>query len=758
MKIFKSVWPKLVELFYVSSASFLIVAGWNWYHLSHKPLTRFIVVSLVMWSLIFLGYYAVKYLGQKVLQRLRPETFWSREFQKSFHRLFLTFSLAFLVFFIRNEFWSLVYFLAVIFLFYRELQDIFKGHHNSSSWHKINRYVFALFILFFVLNSAIQYFAFKYYILDASAKLYGVVLFRSWTITMFWLAGVALASVIYLTIKNRLRYLFIVLWVLFFAFSLFLSAVNSGILYYSGLYFGPVVLAHAEGGSGVFVNMLTFVLIGLYVVSLVLTIYLLVRYFKTHPKVEKKYWLYYDFVIIIFAIGSIFGLASFKTTPEYAIARSFYEDWLGIREPVNISPVVLKKMERFGLKYDLNEFNITTKDKVYNGEKKLLPEKFEKDRPNILIVFLESFSSRLTSVYNGEEIGLTPGLEKMAADSRTTIFKNYYNASTPTVTGLLSQLCSFLPPTGHEEIAHQGKVKTVRLSCLPEILREQGGYNYASYITAVEKDFANKDTLMASMGVDEVYGTEELSEYIEGQPLSWGYSDHQLFPVTQKFMQEKAKEPFLMMLSTVDTHPPFTKAKDMVYFENGKSVVRNSVHTTDDAFRIFWEDFVKSRFYNNTVVIAVADHAIFPTAYGADHFPKVAGKMTFYDENTFLMYVPDSVLPKTVEQYSSGLDFAPTILQMLNLNTRNTFEGHSIFDDRKDYPNLLGMHEFGLYINEDVAGKRKLDYYIPRELKCPSNLEVSLEAPLTLCEFKSFYNWKRQMFEEGRLWLKSSLR
>ncbi len=754
----KSFWLKLVEVFYVSSASFLIVAGWNWYHLPHKPLTRFIVVSAIMWLLFFTLYYATRISGEKVLKRIRPNSFWSQEFQKSFHRLFLTFSLAFIVFFIRNEFWSLVYFLAIIFIFYRELQDIFKRHANAKEWQRINRNIFIVFFFLFVLNSVIQYFAFQYYILDASAKLYNVVLFRAWTMTMFWLAGIGVGSVLYLYIKNKLRYFFIFIWAVFFAVGLLISAINSGILYFSGLYFGPVVLQHAEGGGGVAFNSLTFILVGLYILSLVLSVYLLVRFFKTHPKIERRYWLYYDVIILLFALGSIFGLSSFKTTPEYAIAKSFVDEWRGNTERVEISPLILKKLERFGLKYDLNEFSLTTKDNIFAKEQKLLPDKFKNTRPNILIVFLESFSSRLTSVYNEEEKGLTPGLEKMAGDKNTTIFKNYYNASTPTVTGLLSQLCSFLPPTGHEEIAHQGKVKTVRLSCLPDILREQAGYNYSSYITAVEKDFANKDTLMASMGVDEVYGTEELKKYISGEPLSWGYSDHQLFPVTWKFMQEKAREPFLVMLSTVDTHPPFTKAKDMVYFGNGKSNVRNSVHTTDDAFRMFWEDFVKSKFYDNTIVIAVADHAIFPTAYGADHFPEIAGKMTFYDENAFLMYIPDSVLPRTVDQYSSGLDFAPTILQMLNVNTKNTFEGHSIFDDRQDYPNLVGMHEFGLYINENINGKRKLEYYIPRQLNCPSEQEVEINSPLTLCEFKSFYNWKRQMFEEGRLWLKNNVR
>jgi hypothetical protein len=120
----------------------------------------------------------------------------------------------------------------------------------------------------------------------------------------------------------------------------------------------------------------------------------------------------------------------------------------------------------------------------------------------------------------------------------------------------------------------------------------------------------------------------------------------------------------------------------------------------------------------------------------------------------FMMYVPDSVLPKEVTTYASGLDFAPSILHMLDINKPNSFDGHSIFDDQKKYSNLLGMHELGLYINEvvDKNGKRKVSYDVPDNLTCDENAVVSSTAPLTLCEFLHFYKWKRQMFEEGRLW------
>ncbi|MEK7131665.1 MAG: hypothetical protein AAB797_02955, partial [Patescibacteria group bacterium] len=146
--------------------------------------------------------------------------------------------------------------------------------------------------------------------------------------------------------------------------------------------------------------------------------------------------------------------------------------------------------------------------------------------------------------------------------------------------------------------------------------------------------------------------------------------------------------------------------------------------------------------------------AVFPAGVTKDIFPEDAGKVNFYDENAFMMYVPDSKLPKKIDKYMSGIDVAPSILHLLDINVPNSFEGHSIFDDRNKYPNLLGMHEFGLYINQiDEQGKRTISYNIPGEIKCEvGDHNSATSSPLTLCEYLDFYKWKRQMFEEGRFW------
>jgi len=65
----------------------------------------------------------------------------------------------------------------------------------------------------------------------------------------------------------------------------------------------------------------------------------------------------------------------------------------------------------------------------------------------------------------------------------------------------------------------------------------------------------------------------------------------------------------------------------------------------------------------------------------------------------------------------------------------------------------LGMHEFGLWINQMDGGKRKVDFIVPQDLKC-ENSAIGQDAnfPLTMCEYENYYKWKRSMFEEGRFW------
>ncbi len=745
----KSFWPAIYGL----AGVFFITAGWNFYHLKYRPHWRFVLISIITWIVLYLGFVAGKFLFLYFVRKTKLHSFWHTEFARSIDRLFFTASLLFLVFFSRHELLSLIYSASILLLLFFVVNRQLSRHPLATDWQTINKGVFAIVFFLFTINSVLQYFGFKFYILDAQSKIYNIIVFRAWSMTVLWLIGFALGALVYLATKKWWRYLGILIWAAVQMLVLFVWMVNAGVLYFAGLYFSPVVMQHAGESGGVIWNWLTYVLISAYAVSFIFLLLVIKYVLRAHSAASHRYWRFYHYAIIFIGFFVIGASNSIKSAPEFVISKSFYNYFFGKTENINLSPYILGKLERFGLKYNTEKFYLAARNNVYTTTTPLLPEKFKNKKPNIILVYLESFSSRFVDVYNNNRFkDLTPGLVDFASDKNTTVFWNLYNASTPSITGIMSQLCSFLPPTGHEELEKEKKIKKVYLQCLPKILRNNG-YNYAGYITAVQKNFANKDTLFASMGGDEIFGTAELAKIIPDTPLAWGFSDHQMFPVMMDLLPQKP-EPFFMMLATVDTHLPFTSVKDVVQFRNSRSNALNAFHTTDDAFRIFWERFKTSKYYDNTIVIAIADHAVFPAGVTKDIFPEDAGKVNFYDENAFMMYIPDSVLPKKIDQYMSGIDFAPSILNLLGINVSNSFEGRSIFDDRAKYPNLLGMHEFGLYINQiDEQGERIISYNIPGEIKCEAgDYNSATSSPLTLCEYLDFYKWKRSMFEEGRFW------
>lgn len=742
---------------YRIAGSFIIAAGWSWYHIWRHPKWVFAVKAASVWLAVWVAYRLAKRLYVFLARKSKRHPFWQIEFVASLDRLFFLASLLFIVFFFRDELLTMAYVLLVLPFIYLALARIL-SRHPAPAWRAAGQELFIFGYAIFFLESLLQLAAYHYYILDSNIKYFDIVFFRAAAMTLFWLGGFVLAGFGFWRIRRRwLKFLPLIIWCLLFAADVVLWVVNIGILYYSGLYFSPTAFLHAEGARSVIFNTTTAYLAAGGAAVLIVLGALFRRVAKRHTAAHRRVWNFYYFALMAVVIAGISGLTSFRNTPEHAVAVSFYDYFLKADRAVALNPAIRQKLERFGLDYHPEKFYAVERPAIYNpSDPPLLPPAQLKKRPNILIVFFESFSARLTDIYDPSRFtDLTPGLDQMAADPHTTIFNHYYNASTPTITGTLSQLCSFLPPTGHNEIQNERKLQNHHLLCLPEVLKKAGGYGYASYLTAVDKTFAQKDGILTSAGVDDIFGTNELKKYIEGPPLSWGYSDHQMFPALSNFMRGHAADskPFLIMLATVDTHPPFTLAQDPTNYHDASQPVLNSFHTTDDAFGKFWRTFRAGPLAKNTIVVAVADHAIFPAALTKDLFPAEAGTLTFYDQNMFMTYVPEGLLPKQVDVYASGLSFTPTLLQILGVNIPNSFEGHSIFDDQKNYPNLLGMHELGLYINQiDRAGKRRIDYNVPSEIDCPANYAPASTPDLTLCDYAEFYQWKRQLFEQGRFW------
>lgn len=631
-------------------------------------------------------------------------------------------------------------------------------------------------ILIFILIAVFSYFTRKsfydYYLAHQVDNVFSTVLIQTFIVSVFWVASLSGVVLFYLFVKRRIRKILPIIWALAFLINIIFWFADLKFVYFSGVEITPFLTAQAKGSGGMIFNIIKDPWIFIWILFAISIGALLRRLFKDIEKNRQNIKLFGALFLCGFLLAPF--AAAFKDLQEYVVPSNFLSYYSQSSEPANPAAGenelgFLEKLKRFGIEYNFNRPDVSYHERVYDSSQApLLNSEVIKSKPNILIVFLESFSNDVTSIYNSKLPGLTPNLEKMASNPNTTIFSNYYNASTPTITGLIAELCSFIPPSGNEDMKKDGTLAEHHLQCLPEILKENG-YRDIFYMHAVEKAFSNKDKVLQNAGVadEKIYGKDEVGAFIKehnlqntvgAKPLSWGWSDHQLYPVFEEMIRSAGAKPFLGMLMTIDTHVPYVNSKDVIKYPSpNANTGLNAFYTADDAFGKFWDYFLESGLKDNTILITVADHAAFPTLY-VDMRDLVDGakNKTFFDKTIFMAYIPDSTLPKSVDTISSSIDFTPTLLHILGINPPNFFEGHSIFYDRQLYPNVLGVNEFQLYINQkDENGERKISYDDPRFMAGRKNKEPESEL-FTLTDFLSYYNWKRQVIKEGRFWKKDS--
>ncbi|MSU75784.1 MAG: hypothetical protein EXS55_04715, partial [Candidatus Magasanikbacteria bacterium] len=247
---------------YLIVAPFIMAFGWTWYHLSKHDPWRFVGITYLLWIGLYLGWQGFKLLYLYLVQHYHRQQFWQVQAVGFLDELFFWLALFFGVFFLRNELMSLAYVLVISAIVFFRTRHVLKKHPASEPWLKTHTAFFILGWFLFLVNSACQYAAYHYYILDANVKFFNIVAFRAVAMTALWMFAFVIALFLYSVIRQRiLKIIPLLLWVALFVFFIAFWVVNTGILYYSGLYFSPAVLEHTSGAGAVAANALTLYLI-----------------------------------------------------------------------------------------------------------------------------------------------------------------------------------------------------------------------------------------------------------------------------------------------------------------------------------------------------------------------------------------------------------------------------------------------------------------------------------------------------------------
>ena len=304
-----------------------------------------------------------------------------------------------------------------------------------------------------------------------------------------------------------------------------------------------------------------------------------------------------------------------------------------------------------------------------------IPQLFTVKHPNVIFVVLESFMSK-----DMETLGGLPNvavrMNKLAEEG--ILFTNFYANSFRTDRGLVS-IFSGYPGQPNTSIMKYAR-KAQSLPSIPKSLKK-AGYDLQYYYGG-DADFTNMRSYLVGAGIVDIISDQNFPP--ADRTGKWGAPDHIVFNKLSANLDKEQKEPFMKILQTLSSHEPFD-----VPFHKLSNPYQNSVAYTDSCLGLFIDHFKKTKWWKNSIVVMVPDHAM--------RFPANLDNRSDERYKIPLLIVGGAVkTPRRIDTYASQIDISATLLSQLQLP-------HNEFRFSKNILNPASPH-FGYFTFKNGFG------------------------------------------------------
>lgn len=412
-------------------------------------------------------------------------------------------------------------------------------------------------------------------------------------------------------------------------------------------------------------------------------------------------------------------------------------------EPINVTaytidqnvPLVLNSaftvVKSFG-KTTLKEKNYYSESelkKIFNPVKQYASEAML-DKPNVIILILESFSVEYIASINGTGIVNTPFLDSLIGKSM--VYTNCYANGKKSIDAVPS-IISSIPKVMDQEFI-TSIYSTNKIESLPNILNKLG-YE-TSFFHGATNGSMNFNQFSNKVGFDTYNGRTEYNNEDDFDG-TWGIFDEEFFVWSAQKMTEM-KSPFFSTIFSISSHPPYTIPKKYNnQFTEGATEKHNSVRYSDFAIKQFFNFAKTQNWYSNTLFIITADHT---PASGEKEFQKDMGNMHI---PLVFFHPSDSLFVGRNNEVVGQVDIMPTILDIIGYNQPFYSFGSSIFDGNDNisitYHNnkylIFGKGHLLTFQNDKVLGLYNLNDPLlsTNRLTEEPEIKIFLEKKIKAC-------------------------
>ncbi len=307
-------------------------------------------------------------------------------------------------------------------------------------------------------------------------------------------------------------------------------------------------------------------------------------------------------------------------------------------------------------------------------------------RPNVIMVFLESFAYYKTSL-SGNPLDPTPHFEALSKQGLN--FDRFYTPHSGTARSI------FAAVTGIPDV---DPIKTSSRNPLVvqqhTIINSFEGYENF-YFLGGSANWAEIRGLLAS-------NIPRLNIYEEGSYTServdgWGISDLHLFEEANTVLREVNDRPFFAIIQTSGNHRPYTipddnrgfkalqvKEDDAVKygFESVKGY--NAARFMDHSIKFLIETSRREKYFDNTIFIFFGDHG--SSARHPEHMAVSEEQLRLTRYHVPMLIFSPSLIkkPKAFDMVASELDVLPTLAGLASVSYVNSTFGRDLLDPRYD--------------------------------------------------------------------------
>ena len=293
---------------------------------------------------------------------------------------------------------------------------------------------------------------------------------------------------------------------------------------------------------------------------------------------------------------------------------------------------------------------------------------------NLVVIMVESLSSKYIDGLSGESYGITPNLDKLIKSSR--VYTNFFANGQRSVDGVQSILTGVPPLPGSPDMT----ALTANYPRLGNMARANDIRTV--FVSSTNRESFSLDLIAKSAGFNEYFGREDYPLLLsypaeEAQrPLGWDYEA--MMYLLQQLQESEGR--FFGYINASSDHTPFAKLQDpFTSYEHGTDTeggYLNMLHYTDWAIGKFLEEFQQHPQFEDTVFIITADHAM---AHFQSNEPYERFRIPLF------IYSPKHVKPGISENYGSQIDLLTTIVDLLQLEGTYSSIGSNLLEEKPNY-------------------------------------------------------------------------